>query len=403
MKKNEFLRNVAITACAVVTMSSCSGEETLNSRGTHSTFTKELDASASVSNAQAGSTATFQLSAIVEEKTLDGIGGYQRFTPTLKLEVKLEKTNIETDKVGEISMTGSEIVNETPFEDGNTFGKDAVKKFYFSDGQVATASYSWRYQKGTIGTTTITSPYMEITAIEYDSYSYADGTITLKFKANCQSRNSDNILSENVELQPWYIHVPKKSVETDKVGDAVWSHEIIWGEGEEEGYITMRVTKTIPHTLAEDEVFTWDRQVHIVAGQKKDGKWYVADTWTDHKVIDPTEEQPETWNQDGWTITQTNTVYKYVFSYRTGGGVFSPDLTIKIGNVDVTFQIEDKTFTFKTDVKLGFKSEIVNDNARKALYEGEKYLSTDKLNFTYTDHISGKEWKHTAYVDLIEE
>ncbi len=144
MKKKNFLRFAAIAVSAVVLVA-CSGAEYLDLG--KKVEEKNLEVSTSVNDGQGESTGSFEQSSTVD-LTGDGTD-VQRFNPTAYINVVLEKKHIEVASEAElaVALTGEETVSDKNFEEGATFGKDIVKKFTFSDGQVATVSYGWRYEK----------------------------------------------------------------------------------------------------------------------------------------------------------------------------------------------------------------------------------------------------------------
>jgi hypothetical protein len=69
------------------------------------------------------------------------------FNPEAYVNISLAEKRIDVASVEElpVEVTKSYIKSQTPFAEGNMLGKDVVKVFEFSDGQVATVSYGERY------------------------------------------------------------------------------------------------------------------------------------------------------------------------------------------------------------------------------------------------------------------
>ena len=158
---------VAIAAGMLV---GCSGAlETTNTRG-FVEVERNLEVTTSVDDHLGGSTVTFDQSSSIDTSE-DGTE-VTHFEPSAYLNVVLEKEHIEVANAGEIDVTlaGEETVSENDFSEGVTLGKDVVKKFTFSDGQVATVSYGWRYDKAVIAGNEDYAPHLEIAKVVYSSF-----------------------------------------------------------------------------------------------------------------------------------------------------------------------------------------------------------------------------------------
>ncbi len=400
MKTRKVLYSIATALLTVVfVLSGCTAGEYIDTASrTVTTLIKELEFTSSINNGEGKSTATFELSSTIE-------AGEKQFSyqPTAYLNVTLEKNSIDVESFAPLALAGEETISDNDYANGTTLGKDIVKKFVFSDGQVATVSYGWRYEKTIIQgiENEINTPYLEISPVVYSDNTPETLTdnarkVTLVFKATCTKREvSNNPETRTLELKPWYTQNKKAG---DIVGEPIWSKDLVWKDN---GYLTVTVTKTIPHSLADDEVFTYQKDLKVIMGEKINTKWYVSDTYNRY-AQDTATEGTESFVDGVWFMAQTTTAYHYVPTYRTPGGEFTPDFTIKIQNWDITFNNGEKNFDFKVNVVINFSHKIVNEPTRAALYPGETYLGSDLAEFSYVDTVTGKEvYSSQSYTDFL--
>ena len=255
-----FFRNAYLVAIAAV-MLGCDGAlETTNSRAMVE-VERNLEVTTSVDDHLGGSTVTFDQSSSIDTSE-DGTE-VTHFEPSAYLNVVLEKEHIDVADASEIDITlvGEEVVSETDFSEGITLGRDVVKKFTFSDGQVATVSYGWRYDKAVIAGNEDYAPHLEIAKVSYSNFvkentSGNDYTVTLEFTASWASHNASKIETAEVTLKPWYT---KSFEEGDVVGEPVWSTNLVWNT---DGTVTATVTKTTPHRGRGRKVGAYCRGYH---------------------------------------------------------------------------------------------------------------------------------------------
>lgn len=114
-----------------------------------------------------------------------------------------------------------------------------------------------------VANTTLSTPHLEIDPVVYDDYtSEAEGEnqkVTLAFNASWSAKAVTTSKSDVMTLRPWYT----KSVKAGDIpGEPVWDFKLNWSlNGERQGVVDVIVTKTIPHSTAEDEVKTWTDQL----------------------------------------------------------------------------------------------------------------------------------------------
>lgn len=395
------LKSAYWLAIAAGMLVGCSGASEKLTRASVKTE-RNLEVSTTVDDHLGGSTATFEQSSTID--TSDDGTDVKRFNPEAYLNVVLEKEHIEVANVSEIdvTLTGEETVSETDFSEGVTLGKDVVKKFTFSDGQVATVSYGWRYDKTSVNGNEDYAPHLEISKVSYSNFqaentSGNDYTVTLEFVASWASHNADVIEISEVSLKPWYT---KSIKEGDVTGEPIWDTNLIWNE---DGTVTATVTKTTPHTLLEDEVEKWEHVATVIMGKDIDNSWYVADTGVRYES---SVEDAEPSGYDAGVFTVSGTSKKYMFDpyYNMPGGgnlLPTPSFWVKVFSLKIYFDNGEKQFTFDIPVELRFSQSVKYLEERASLYPDDTYLGSDVKEFSYVDTNLGKEvMHHTSYTDL---
>lgn len=396
-----FFKNAYMVAIAAV-MLGCDGAlEKTNSRAMVE-VNRNLEVTTSVDDHLGGSTVTFDQSSTIDA-SVDGTE-VTRFEPSAYLNVVLEKEHIEVSNAGEIDITlvGEEVVSETDFSEGITLGKDIVKKFTFSDGQVATVSYGWRYDKAVIAGNEDYAPHLEIAKVVYSSFakentSGNDYTVTLEFTASWASHNASKIEIADVTMKPWYT----KSVEEgDIVGEPIWDTNLEWHEN---GTVTAMVTKTTPHTLLEDEVEKWEHTAEVIMGKDMNNSWYVADTGVRYESS-VEDAEPSGYDAGVFTVSGTGKKYSFDPYYNMPGGgnlLPTPSFWVKVYSLKIYFDNGEKQFTFDIPVELRFSQSVKYLEERAALYPDDTYLGSDVKEFSYVDTNLNKEvMHHTSYTDL---
>lgn len=396
-----FFRSAYLVAIAAV-MLGCDGAlEKTNTRAVVNSE-KNLEVTTSVDDHLGGSTATFDQSSTIDP-TGDGTE-VMRFNPEAYLNVVLEKEHIDVADASEIDITlvGEEVVSETDYSEGITLGKDVVKKFTFSDGQVATVSYGWRYDKTSVNGNEDYAPHLEIAKVSYSNFvkentSGNDYKVTLEFTASWASHNANKIETGTITLKPWYT---KSFEEGDVVGEPVWDKTLVWNE---DGTVTATVTKTTPHTLLEDEVETWSHKAEVIMGKDKNNAWYVADTGVryESKV-----EDSNPCGYDAGVFTVSGTSKKYMFdpyyNMPNGGNLLpTPSFWVKVFSLKIYFDNGEKQFIFDIPVELRFSQSVKYLEERASLYPDDTYLGSDVKEFSYVDtNLNQEVMHHTSYTDL---
>lgn len=396
-----FFKNAYMVAIAAV-MLGCDGAlEKTNTRAMVE-INRNLEVTTSVDDHLGGSTVTFDQSSTIDASE-DGTE-VTRFEPSAYLNVVLEKEHIEVANASEIDVTlaGEETVSETDYSEGITLGKDIVKKFTFSDGQVATVSYGWRYDKAVIAGNEDYAPHLEIAKVSYSNFvkentSGNDYTVTLEFTASWASHNASKIETAEVTLKPWYT---KSFEEGDIVGEPIWGTNLEWHEN---GTVTATVTKTTPHTLLEDEVEKWEHTAEVIMGKDMNNSWYVADTGVRYET-QVEDAEPSGYDAGVFTVEGTGKKYSFDPYYNMPNGNYllpTPSFWVKVYSLKIYFDNGEKQFTFDIPVELRFSQSVKYLEERAALYPDDTYLGSDVKEFSYVDTNLNKEvMHHTSYTDL---
>lgn len=389
-----------VAIAAGMLLSGCAMEE-LHTRAM-SASENNLEVTTSVDDHLGGSETTFDLSSTIDP-TGDGTE-VVRFEPEAYLNVVLEKNHIEVADASEIDvmLAAEETVSENDFSEGVILGKDVVKKFTFSDGQVATVSYGWRYDKAVVAGNEEEAPHLEISKVSYSNFakentSGNDYKVTLEFVASWASYNTNKIETNTVILKPWYT---KSFEEGDIVGEPVWSTNLVWNT---DGTVTATVTKTTPHTLLEDEVEKWEHVATVIMGKDIDNSWYVADTGVFYETS-VEDAEPSGYDAGVFTVEGTGKKYSFDPYYNMPNGNYllpTPSFWVKVYSLKIYFDNGEKQFTFDIPVELRFSQSVKYLEERAALYPDDTYLGSDVKEFSYVDTNLGKEvMHHTSYTDL---
>ena len=417
MKKKNFLRFAAIAVSAVVlvactvVLSACTAGEKTNfmSEGIDPQMKWFLYVDTAVNDGQGESTGSFEQESNVD---MEGDGtNVQRFNPTAYINVVLEKKHIEVASEAElaVALTGEETVSDKNFEEGATFGKDIVKKFTFSDGQVATVSYGWRYDRKVVEDYgAVEAPHLEISSVVYDDYTSEamdeNQKVTLLFNAAWTAKNVTTPNSDVMTLRPWYT----KSVKAGDIpGEPVWDFKLNWSlNGERQGVVDVIVTKTIPHSTAEDEVKTWTDQVVVAMGLNSNNSWYVANTEVtyDSYVTNEGKSSRISGTERAFTVEFDDNRYNFVPHYRMpGGGYLTPEPTFNtlVRSVKIVFDNGEKHKEFNIPLELKFSQSVQYLSERAKLYPDDTYLGSDVREFSFVNTDTKQEvMHHTAYTDL---
>ena len=157
----------------------------------------------------------------------------RRFAPTAYLNVKLAKEHIELSSAdeAEVVLVDEKVISDNEVSDGAIRGRDVVKEFTFSDGQVATVSYGWQYEMTVVGNETTAAPHLEVSNFRYINHVVENtGVGTYKatpaFDAILVTKSVSNAETESLTLRPWYT----MSVIAAPEPEPEYTFEVVWGE-----------------------------------------------------------------------------------------------------------------------------------------------------------------------------
>lgn len=415
MKKiNNVLRYAAIAACVVV-IASCDGFEFLDKASDDNEWRQILNVTESIKDGEGESTGELE-----ETVTVQNGDETSTLNPTVSVTVELAKKSIEVDNTTDLlseELISEETISDESITENGQYGRKVVKQFTYRSGQVATATAKWLFDKLEVAGTSVSGAHVEISDISYNGFSNSEATensckSTLAFQAKWVAVNADaGAGSGIIDLKPWYTKTLKQSTPdipdepTDSVGETIWSHNLVWNV--EEGTVTITVTKTVPHTLIQNEVTEWSVIASVFAGRPSDTKFLVGSSSVSYET---SVEDDETSSRTEGVFTLTQTIKKYGFEphYLNPDGSELrpyPELWIKVASVEVVFNNGEKLYNFNIPLKLNFTQAVKKLEGRDETYQRGstvgQYGGTDVRNFSVVDTEQGVEvMNFTAYTDL---
>lgn len=157
----------------------------------------------------------------------------RRFEPTCYLNIKLAKEHIELASVEEteITLVDEKVISDNEVSDGAIRGRDVVKEFTFSDGQIATVSYGWQYEMDVVGAEQVAAPHVEVSNVRYINHVVENtGVGTYKatpaFDASLVTKSVSNAETVSLTLRPWYT----LGVAAEPEPEPEYTFEVVWGE-----------------------------------------------------------------------------------------------------------------------------------------------------------------------------
>ena len=213
--------HVPMLAIVFITLISCAEERTNFTEITPTPDfvynSKTLKVDAVVENELANSVITFDLFATC---TNTQTGLTKEFIPIAYFNVTLSKELIEVPDIEAlpIELVESKTLSSTPFETDDEKGQDIIMSFEFSDEQVATVSYGYRFKKETVNDKIVYTPHIEFDEVIFTDYSIVkDGQttetedpykVTLNFKVSySDTETTTEPQSYTQTASPWYKKV----------------------------------------------------------------------------------------------------------------------------------------------------------------------------------------------------
>lgn len=230
MAKVKFFGVATWTLCAAISLCGCMDLESLPAEAQVINTKKYVEYSAPVVDALGTSVADI----VVESSTIvvgDDGTDVRHFAPTAYLNVKLAEEHIELASVEETEVTLLEerVISDNETSEGAIRGRDVVKEFRFSDGQIATVSYGWQYEMDVVGVEETAAPHLEVSNFRYINHVVemtGEGAYkaTPAFDATLVTVSVSSAKAESLTLRPWYtmsVVAPEPEPE--------YTFEVVWG------------------------------------------------------------------------------------------------------------------------------------------------------------------------------
>lgn len=157
----------------------------------------------------------------------------RHFSPTAYLNVKLAEEHIELASAdeAEVTLVDEKVISDNEVSDGAIRGRDVVKEYRFSDGQIATVSYGWQYEM-TVVAEQVAAPHVEISSIRYinhvvENTGVGTYTATPAFDAILVTKSVSNAETVSLTLRPWYT---MSVVAPEPEPTPEYTFEVVWGE-----------------------------------------------------------------------------------------------------------------------------------------------------------------------------
>ena len=249
--------------------------------------------------------------------------------------------------------------------------KETVPTVTFTDGKVSKTFPTRRYTMNGRGAVVATNFNVVVRqAISYKAYDY-----NYKTQASFNGGAAEGLVSHGLLLMP-----------ADEAGEARYS---VSGPTWSGNTGTVKVTKTTPHTYAEDEVMTWTKSLVVGLTNLTDGRLDAENT---NFTVDETNSENSNQATDNpWVVNTRVRRFDYVL---TNGKVSRTDLTTNVTDGTITFN--DGTFQHVFDLKLNVsKNATLGTTTRSGNYNvtphrltvtavnGSKSLSTTGTTSIY--------------------
>ncbi|MCM1323914.1 MAG: hypothetical protein NC218_07120 [Acetobacter sp.] len=210
---------------------------------------------------------------------------------------------------------------------------------------------------------------MVVNGKNYKAYAYDYIT-----KAEWNGTTEPNLVSNGFLLMP-----------ADVTGEPVYTPSQSWNGNT----TTVKVTKTTPHTEAEDEVQTFTKNFTIGLSGLTNGKIYADNT--NFSAAETHTENSSTANDNPWTVV----TYKRNYAYKLSNGAATrDDLKAEVTDAEITFN--DGTFRHTFNVRLNVTKNENFGNARK---ESDYTVTPHTLTVTGTT-IDGKTVSSKGTTDI---
>ncbi len=256
--------------------------------------------------------------------------------------------------------------------ENGTFGfVKEVPVVTFVDGDITIVFDKRDFSVDNRGADVSTTPRTVIRdAITYNAYEY-DYVLKVSFDGD----NEVDVVSDGLLL-----------VDADEVGMAVYDYSQTWSGNT----ITVKVTKTIPHSHKDDEVFEWSKSFTVGMTSMADGKVYADNT--NFKATEASSEDSSVSYDNHWTVT----TYERDFIYEVSNGVVKRDENLKTTVTDAIIIFDNGEFSHTFDVRFDVDYAEKFGNTYK-----DGYYDVTPHNLTVTGVIgSGKSLSVSGKTDI---
>ena len=388
MAKEKFFGVAAWMLCAMTSLCGCMDLESLPAEAQVKNTKKYVEYSAPVVDALGTSVANID----VESSTIvigDDGTDVRHFAPTCYLNVELAEEHIELASVEEteVTLVEEKTISDNETSEGAIRGRDVVKRFTFSDGQIATVSYGWQYEMDVVGNEETAAPHVEISNFRYINHVVEmTGVGTYKatpaFDATLVTVSVSSAKAESLTLRPWYtmsVVAPEPEPEPE------YTFEVVWGEWvqavietQDGAYLPVKV---YAHKSVGGEVVKTDETMfHLYTPNLREQSLARAVNATSGNTgnLEVTPYDEDSFERGGFFHTTHVTKFDYVwghpeyFKFQTS----IVELVYTDGDYNATLEVGlDTTWEKQEDV-------VVESSANNPNYEGFRYLGTDIFTFS---------------------
>ena len=389
MKKRNVLSVAAWMLCTLVSLCGCMNENNVvpASGTTLVDVEKNVEYTAPVVDALGSSVADI----VVESSTIvigDDGTDVRRFEPTAYLNVKLAEEHIELSSADEAEVTLLEetVISDNEVSDGAIRGRDVVKKYRFSNGQVATVSYGWQYEMTVVGNEETAAPHLEVSNFRYINHVVEmTGVGTYKatpaFDASLVTKSVSNAETESLTLRPWYtlsVTAPEPEPEPE------YTFEVVWGTWVEGDYATeagayLPVTVYAHKSVGGEAVKTDETTFHLYTPALREDFTFRGITATSGNTgnLEVTSYDEDSFERGGFFHTTHVTRFSYMWVFE----IFRFQTSL----VELVYTDDDYSATLEVGLDTTWEKQedvMIDSNANNPNYEGGRYIGTDIFTFS---------------------
>ncbi len=389
MKKERNFGVFAWMLCAAISLCGCMTENSVvpASETTLVDVDKNVEFSTNVVDALGSSVANIDVESSTISVGDDGTD-VRRFEPTCYLKVELAEEHIELASVEETEVTLLEekVISDNEISEGAIRGRDVVKEFTFSDGQIATVSYGWQYEMDVVDAEKVAAPHVEISNIRYINHVVEmTGVGTYKatpaFDATLVTVSVSSAKAESLTLRPWYT---MSVVASEPEPEPEYTFEVVWGTWVEGDYATeagayLPVTVYAHKSVGGEAVKTDETTFHLYTPALREDFTFRGITATSGNTgnLEVTSYDEDSFERGGFFHTTHVTRFSYMWVFETFRFQTSlVELVYTDGDYSATLEVGlDTTWEKQEDV-------MIDSNANNPNYEGGRYIGTDIFTFS---------------------